>query len=214
MNDPVDGGRKALDHWFGYPWYDAHADGVRRIKVSRPWNPDWRLPDLHFPASLLQWLAWIAIAVLLAAAVYLLVRAFWRRRGQAPSPKPGKREPIGGADRTQSLPVPLPRGRLNLLEEARRCYQRGDYGQAIIYFFSHQLVRLDKRKFIHLDRGKTNRQYLREVGSRATLGAMLEQTMTVFEDSYFGHRPIDRDRFETCWSRREEFDQAVDGGAL
>ncbi len=213
MNDPVDGGREALDHWFGYPWYDAQSDGIRRVELSPPWDLNWKLPfDLQFPASVLQWLAWIAIALLLAAVAYVLIRAYWGRWRLARSAKSRNDEPIGIADRTESLPVPLPRGRLNLLEEAQRCYQRGDFGQAVVYFFSYQLLQLDKRQFIHLDRGKTNRQYLREVGAQASLRAMLEQTMTVFEDFYFGHRLIDRGRFESCWLRRDEFEQAVAGG--
>ena len=43
MSDPVKDGRDALDHsWFGYPWYDAKTDGVRRVEVSQPWEP-WQI---------------------------------------------------------------------------------------------------------------------------------------------------------------------------
>ena len=41
MKDPVAGGREALNHWFGYPWYDANTDGVRRVEVQKPSNWDW-----------------------------------------------------------------------------------------------------------------------------------------------------------------------------
>ena len=208
MSDPVAGGREALNHWYGYPWYDAQTDGVRRVELSPPWNLDW-LPDwsFQFPASLLQWLAWIAIGLLLAGAAYLLARAYLqreRRRGGA-----AEEEAAGAADHVESLPVPLARGRTDLLAEARRCYECGDYAQAIVYYFSYQLVQLDKRHLIRLGRGKTNRQYLREVGPSRGLHALLEQTMTAFEEVYFGRRALDRAGFESCWSRLEEFETLV-----
>ncbi len=79
-------------------------------------------------------------------------------------------------------------GRLDLLAEARRHYQAGNYGAAIVYLFSFQLVQLDKRQIIRLAKGKTNRQYLREVGPRAALLRLVEQTMVAFEDVFFGNR--------------------------
>ena len=58
---------------------------------------------------------------------------------------------------------------MDLLAEARRHYQAGNYGAAIVYLFSFQLVQLDRRQIIQLAKGKTNRQYLREVGPRDPL---------------------------------------------
>jgi hypothetical protein len=81
MSDPVTDGRDALNHWFGYPWYDAKADGVRRVEVSKPWNLDWGW-SFDLPSStgaLMQWLAWIAIALLLVGGTYMLIRAYLRR---------------------------------------------------------------------------------------------------------------------------------------
>jgi hypothetical protein len=97
-------------------------------------------------------------------------------------------------------------GRLDLLAEARRHYEAGNYGAAIVYLFSFQLVQLDRRQIIRLARGKTNRQYLREVGPRISLRKLVEQTMVAFEDVFFGNRQLRRDRFESCWARLEEFE--------
>ena len=47
MSDPVASGREALNHWYGYPWYDANTDGVRRVDVSPPRNWDW-LPSFDW----------------------------------------------------------------------------------------------------------------------------------------------------------------------
>ena len=52
----------------------------------------------------------------------------------------------------------------------RTCWPRpgpatrpGDYGMAIIYAYAYQLVELDQHHAIQLRKGKTNRQYLREL---------------------------------------------------
>ena len=46
-------------------------------------------------------------------------------------------EPAGGADRVESLPLPVDGRHLDLLAEARRCRQQGDYGRAIVFLFGH-----------------------------------------------------------------------------
>jgi len=209
MSDPVTNGRDALNHWFGYPWYDAKTDGVRRVKVSQPWNFNWDW-SFHFPASALQWTGWIAIGVLLAGAVYLLIRAFLRRERRK-SGESGE-EPVGGADRVESLPLPVGGRRLDLLAEAQRCRQQGDYGRAIVFLFSHQLLQLDKHGRIHLARGKTNRQYLREIRPWPSLGGLIEQTTLVFEEVFFGHHALELPAFEACWSRLDEFERLVKSG--
>ena len=101
------------------------------------------------------------------------------------------------------------RGQIDLLAEARRCYQQRKFGEAIIYFYSYQLVRLDKNHCIRLTQGKTNRQYLRELGPRMTLRRLLEQTMIAFEDVFFGDYAITQARFESCWRRLDEFERLL-----
>lgn len=201
----VDAGRKALQPWFGYPWYDAPTDGLRRVEVSARRSP--AKPLVSAVGSLLQIMVWTILALILAAIVYLLLRAYLLQPRQARSPL--ARAAPGDADRIESLPFPVHPGRTDLLAEARRCYQDGQYGQAIVYLFSFQLVQLDKRQIIRLARGKTDRQYLREVGPRNALRQIVEQTMATFEDAFFGGRTIDRASFEACWSRVEEFEALI-----
>jgi hypothetical protein len=212
MNDPVTGGRDALHHWSGYPWYDSAADGVRRIEVSPPrrWNVEgnWDF-SLNFLGATLQFLAWTAIALALVGLAYLLIRAFWNREKTSDATKD---EPIGAADRTDALPFPpFEAGRLDFLAEAERCRRQGDFGRAIIFLFSYQLRQLDQHGRIHLTRGKTNRQYLREILA-APLRGLVEQTMFLFEDAFFGHRPPGASAFDACWSRLEEFETIVAAG--
>jgi hypothetical protein len=210
----VDSGRKALGNWSGYPWYDAETDGVRRVDVVPPNEPK---PDRgardtpNLSARLdaaLQWVAWSAVALVLAAILFLLLKAYL---DQQTAPDDGDSAPeVGDADRIESLPFPVRGGRANLLDEARRLWQEGDYAQAVVYLFSYQLVHLDKQQVIRLNKGKTNRQYLREIGPRDVLQRLVEQTMLVFEDVFFGNRALERVRFEACWSRLDEF-QALAG---
>jgi hypothetical protein len=224
----VTAGREALDRWIrDYPWYDPKTDGVRPIEVSEPWYLKWkwlldRLEDVFTfrgggigSAGWVQWLAWLLIAVTLIVLVYLMVRVFlMRERGKSKSA--AGREPSDAAEekrRVEALPPAAARRPSDLLGEARRCYERGDYGQAVVYLFSHQLVRLDKSQLIRLARGKTNRQYLRELGRRMPLRRLLEQTMVAFEDVFFGNYAINRARFESVWSRLGEFEALVAEGA-
>ena len=224
--DPAVGaGREALDRWWWqYPWYDARADGVERIEVSEPWylRWDWFWDSFDFSGggglgsmSWLNWLAWIAIAMLLVLLVYLLIRAFKarERRRSAAAAGGAKSDAAEQRRRVEALPLEARRRRSNFLAEARRYYKQGDYREAIIYLFSYELVQLDKNQLIRLAKGKTNRQYLREVGRRITLRRLLEHTMVVFEDVFFGNYAIDRTRFESCWLQLGEFEALAAKGA-
>jgi choline dehydrogenase-like flavoprotein len=111
------------------------------------------------------------------------------------------------ADRIESLPFTVVVGEFNLLDEARRLYQAGDYARAVVYLFSYELVELDKRHIIRLAKGKTNRQYLREVGPRRSLRQLLEQTMISFEDAFFGRHALEKERFEASWFQVGAFDK-------
>jgi len=221
----VTAGHEALDQWWGYPWYDPATDGVRRIDIpeSRDWSwlRDW-LPDFSamgdwtggWPDTLLGYAAWTVLVLALAAVAYLLIRAYLNREGHPAASARDQQPPDDrDDDRIEALPMPVQRGRSDLLGEAQRHYRQGNYGQAIVYLFSFQLVQLDKRQIIRLTKGKTNRQYLREVGGQASLRRLLEQTMLAFEDVFFGNRTLDRARFESCWSQLDEFTAACNSAS-
>lgn len=212
--DSVVSGRKALDRWSGsYPWYDSQTDGIRPIRVSAPRQSN---PSSFNPLPLLRVLAYTVLAVLLIGLVYVLVRLYLsrRRRGLGIGAGEESRAPTDeDRRRIEALPLPADRPRLDLLEQARQFYEQGRYGEAIVYLFSYQLIQLDKHQIIHLTKGKTNRQYLREVGPRRPLRRLVERTTAAFEDFFFGHHPIDRARFESCWTRLTEFEAlAAEGG--
>lgn len=225
--------------WYD-PGDGPESDGVQRVNIRKPrdwswlWNwlgglwPNWDwswlwgwLPGGNWrslfgmPRTALQWSVWIVVVLLLALLVFLVVRKYRRRRARHARSKTdkGTSDEQDDADRIEALPFPVRRGRSDLLGEARRHYQEGNYGQAIVYLFSFQLVRLDRQQIIRLTKGKTNRQYLREVGPRAALRRLVEQTMVAFEDVFFGNHRLERTRFESCWSRLDEFESLAGEGA-
>jgi hypothetical protein len=217
-------GGKALDRWIGgYPWYDPRTDDLRRIDVSESWLEKffrWLHSNLNisWPANLFDWLYWLAVAALFALLAYLSYR-FWKaaERGRQTGEEGGKRDEedaeAAQARRTEAQLAPVARSRSDLLAEARRNYNEGRYNEAIIYLFSHELVELDKHRLVRMMKGKTNREYLAELGARLALRRLLEQTMVAFEDVFFGNYAIDRTRFESCWLRLDEFEALAAEGA-
>jgi len=213
IDEPVQAGRDAFGSGWQYPWYDSATDDVRRVKTRGTW--DW--PEATWSAGnwqfdWIQFVFWIFIALLLGILAYFLIRAYLNREDRLvlSEAEEAKVNEIGDAERIAALPFNVKQG-TDLLEEARRHYQAGRHGQAIVYLFSHELVELDKRQRIRLTKGKTNRQYLREIGSAGALRTLLEQTMVAFEEVFFGGRPLDRARFESCWNRLDEFDRLTAG---
>ena len=81
----------------------------------------------------------------------------------------------------------------------------GDYGRATMLLFSHVLLTLDKKKLIQLKRGKTNRQYLKELKQYSSLKAFYEKIMVPFEDNFFGSHDIAIPVFEECWQELDSF---------
>lgn len=176
--------------------WGSDGDSTRR-SISPPSLP--MLPGF-------QVIAWLFVAAALLAVTYVVAWAFW-------SLLPGRRAVRDDDDsddedrlrRRDALPT-VARFQAGLLDEARRRYEAGDFDNAIVYLFCHQLVQLDRHDRIRLTRGKTNRQYLRELDPQTDLRKILQQSMSTFEDAFFGHHAIDRTRFEDCWNRLEEFE--------
>jgi len=212
---PVEAGRDALSQWGRYPWYDSSTDELQRIELVEPWDWDW-LRDLFnwnwnwgggFSMSWLEIVAWTIIALVIGLLIWLLIRAYLQRHQIEETETAADTEsPEEEQRRFEALPEPAQRRRTGLLDEAQRQYQAGNYDEAMIYLFSHQLVCLDRNHLIRLTRGKTNRQYLRELKRRDTLQTMLAQTVVAFEDVFFGRMSIGRDRFEACWNRLPQFE--------
>jgi hypothetical protein len=144
----------------------------------------------------------------------LLIRAFLKREATGDDSRKRTDVDAGEPDRVDALPFQVRRPQGDLLEEARRHYASGNYDEAIIYFYSFLLVELDKGQLIRLARGKTNRQYLREIRRQPLLFELLETTMIAFEDVFFGRHSLGRDRFESCFHRLGEFESQIQEAAV
>lgn len=226
-SDPVKQGEQALRASGSFPWYDAERDAVRPVTLrsssddarhressweyqESTWNwPDW---DLSGAGEVVRFLLYAVLTLVAVAVLALIARLIYKLRwgdDDEGDEAQAEQEVRGDIDRVEALPFPVMRQRGDLLEAARQAYQAGRYDEAIVYYFSYQLVRLDRAQLLRLTRGKTNRQYLREVGWRSPAGAILEPTMLAFEDVFFGRHSLDRGRFESCWNRLDEFHAIV-----
>lgn len=222
-----DAARNALQDG-SYPWYDSETDDLNPLTVDPKPEPaeakEWQIdfpeiegPDWNWNLNMagfwegMQWVIWgLMIGLLIGVLIYFIrsvVRdGFGFQRRSAPTTDTASRE----AEQIENLPFAVERPRADLLAEARHHYENGDYGRAIVYLFSYQLVHLDKHQLIRLAKGKTNRQYLRELGSpRNKIRTTLQQTMISFEDVFFGNHRLEKQAFEACWNRLEEFHQGV-----
>jgi hypothetical protein len=229
-DEAVEAGRRALSARSTFPWYDKQQDQLRRIDVKTPresarnrgsmWQAapaeqprdlSWLGALLNMLAVALRWLAFVGLIALLVALTVLLARGFLMRedRGLAAEEAAGVSTKLQ-SDRIDNLPFSIARPPDDLLAEARRCYQRGDFSQAMVYLFSYQLLALDRHDLIRLARGKTNRQYVAELAQQPWLQELLRHSMVAFEDVFFGHHSLAPERFEGCWQSLDRFHQHLE----
>jgi hypothetical protein len=200
---PIAAGREALENAARFPWYDAQSDTLRPLELNVA--PEFKTPALNF--AFLRPLAWGVLAAALAILVVLVVYVARNRGARLADAEHGAVDGVARSAAVEALPFLVNRSRADLLGEARRHYQLGNYSEAIIYLFSYELVELDKFSLIRLAKGKTNRQYVREAARVQSLANSLALTMNAFEDVFFGRRALDRAGFEACFSRLSEFER-------
>ncbi len=223
--DPIETGREAFDTG-DYPWYDAEADDVWPLRVRsgatevKGESGERRVADEEgednrsitiSPGGAmagLEIVAWVAVGAVVVALVGVLLYAVLQSEG--PTAKKSDNTSVSGGVDLAALPVPIAAADSDLLAEARRWYDQGEFGRAMIYLYSHVLLRLDKGQLIRLAKGKTNRQYLREVGGRTSLCEYFESAMHAFESAFFGRRDLPRDEFESAWRRVDDFHRMID----
>lgn len=159
---------------------------------------------------------WLLLAVLIGLAVYLIAYALSKSEFDFASGSPGRASRAAeGPDqqtleRMKHLPAELRRTDVNFRTEAERLMRQGDFDQAIILLFAHQLLLLDRAGMLRLNRGKTNRRYVRETrGVDRESADRLQRTVHLFERSYFGRHTITDTEFERLWRENEVLEQAI-----
>jgi len=103
------------------------------------------------------------------------------------------------------LPFEVRPTRHDPLSEAEALMMAGRYGEATSFLYGYMLLALDQAGHIHLQRGKTNRMYVRELASQPELRSMTQKSMLAFEDAFFGRYQISRERFMDLWDQLERF---------
>lgn len=205
----VEAGREALaGGWTPLPWYDSEHDLLRPLEIrpQREWNWDFGSP-LNFSPDLLWWIGWGVLALALLLVAYVLWQAY-RQRSRVVSADTATPPAAERQIDVQALPLPPLPDLSDLLGAARRAAQSGDFGRAIVYLFSHQLVELDRHQQIVLQRGKTSRQYLREI-PRPALRGLLQPTLKTFEEVYFGGYTAESGDFDRCLARLAQFQRLL-----
>jgi hypothetical protein len=190
-------------------WGNGHSGNGTSDGDDEPSSPNISFPAIN--AAWLIWVVWILIGGVLAFLAAMLIRAFLNREARKAQSSAGESvEAEEDRNYLDALPLPAARRKGGLLDEARQCYEAGDYNTAIVYLYSYELLKLDQNQWIRLAKGKTNREYLRELSARGELQGVLSRTMVPFEDVFFGDHPLDRARFEVCWNEVERFNRLVE----
>jgi hypothetical protein len=228
QDDAIEEGQQALESLGSTPWYDSSSDGYR-IPTSlqddeaagrkSKWlgkKQQWNFPQGNTGVSL-SWWGWFLsifspvffygvfpalIIVVLLIALQSVLPESYRFIGR-PSKKSDKN--TIDAERISDLPFSVDMQQTDPLAEVRRCLEKGDFERAIIYLFAYQLLQLDSHKAIILQRGKTNRVYLRELRQRPDLRRIVENTMLAFEQVFFGRYRLSQERFMENWNRLDDF---------
>ena len=200
------------------PWYDSESNEIVPIELapSEPradyrstdwqwpeWQADsrWEWPDLSWLGPILWYTIWAVIIVGLVGLLYFIMRAILQT---------GRRQAAGGAAaewnpaKIEELPFELANRPDDLVESARQARARGDLRLTVILLFSEQLLHLDRTNRIRLAKGKTNRQYLRELAWDPPLRQLLRKSVHIFEHVYFGGWQPTREEADTMWEITEE----------
>ncbi|MBL8827957.1 MAG: DUF4129 domain-containing protein [Planctomycetaceae bacterium] len=205
-----------LSKFARYPWYDSAQDDLQTITVPPPREPwfdwKWNFSGFNFNFSLgelLRLLTWLLFAALLTWIIYKLCQTYLRREASQATWASNELDSADDRIEHEALPLPTNEHWGDLLDRARQFFEQGNYRQAMIYLFSHQLVELNRQQVIHLSKGKTNRQYLREVRRQSTLAPLFERSIETFELAFFGNAALSREQFESVWRSQGEFQQQL-----
>lgn len=195
------------------PWYDAGADGWKRIEVKPPKAPEIERPSGPGTLGLVDALAWL---IVLAAAMGLA----WLIWQIVPKELAPARLATDAAPRSPASPAAISHlelGESRDPEEALAAARAaGDWARAMVWLYALLLVRLDRAGAVRLRRGATNRRYAREVETWATervapgdLLPALDATIDAFERVFFGRQRATQSAVDALEGRIRALDRAL-----
>lgn len=225
----VEAGREALRD-LGYTgWYDSKNDGYRLpddlvtedaaarksdwIAKQQQWNTP-NMPQFTWWGSFLSYFTPVLLygvfpSILILLLLYALQSILPESYQFSRKTRASKSGVSIDLERISDLPFQVDVSPKDPLSEAKRFMEVGDFERAIIYLFAYQLLQLDANQFIALQRGKTNRVYLRELRQSPELRLIMETTVLAFEQVFFGRYKLDRSRFMHCWNRLDDFHRQI-----
>ena len=212
-------------------WYDSESGAYRPPILSQPIDDTIRrsgwLGSKKFPkpattttrnwswanlglGELFGWLVFGGLGTVLLVGLILIAYYYLGDYVPALRRKSSAKDAIKvDMTKVEDLPFEVPATNDDPLSYAETLMRTGRYNEAVIYLFGYMLLALDQSRKIHLQKGKTNRMYLRELRSDMQLQAIVNRTMLAFEDVYFGRYDVDRARFEMLWQQRDEFHRLI-----
>jgi hypothetical protein len=211
-------------------WIDDETGSLRPIQVRPPrrdvanrssdWEGQAKAPRTLTPPSVspvkrvFGWAVLIIGMFLLVIGLLFLYRRIeplmFRERHDDFEARPG----VGSVliERIMQLPSEIIAKTTDLRGEAERFMQAGRWEEAIAALYGHQLMLLDRRGWLRLHRGKTNRRYLEETHSHSSKAhGILDETIWAFEASYFGRRAPKPEQVMELWAKNRELESVVQG---
>lgn len=149
---------------------------------------------------------WIVLLVLLAVVFLIVIfvilaRTEWGRGLIARNDRATRRR---NAVAKEELPFELEAANLSvdgLWQHATRAKQQGDFRLALMFLYSYLLIELDAHQMIRLSRGKTNRDYGRELAGILSVYPCFVATMDAFERVFFGRFQLESEQVEELFSQ-------------
>lgn len=199
-----------------FSWYDSSNDQFKPISIpDYRWMDNWVESDRsidtvpgNFSTTAMRFLLWTLVVIMAITLIIFLIRALIDTPLPTP-PENHSRGPRISKKQLEALPE-VAREITDFLGETRRLAKQGDFSQAMIYFYSWQLITLDDHDVIELQNGKTNRQYLQE--SKKNCPSILKSfkdSIKLFEDSIYGGIVLTKDQFQNVWDNRKHFLQGA-----
>jgi len=200
-----DATRKVFDRQF-FPWYDSLKREFVPILENTPPEAPAEPPDLAGGSLFTPGPVFfgIVLGIIVIGLILFLIRFDWSGLKNDEPPEPETKIDIE-TEKIAALPLAV-RGKGDLLSQAEQFAAGGQWGDAITYYHSWQLLRLDKAGHIELQSGKTNRSYLGELsGAPTDLRETFRQSTRLFEDAFYGRLTIDEVAFDAVWKNRSYF---------
>lgn len=213
-----------------FVWYDSEHDSIRPANVEpgepaasrdrndipegeidEPTNPNTPSVSQAANTNFSNIVLFSLITLLTLAIIALIVWAFMRFGNKTNEEKAPEKRVEFSPGRIEELPFDFlgSSAKGDLLSLARQAYAANDFARATIYLYSHVLLSLDHFGWLRLARGKTNRQYLKELAFDHKMRSYFEGLMIGFEQAFFGKYVLSKDQIDSSWTRIDEFQRDV-----